>query len=86
MFRDTSLHAAQKQKEAILRDQQNKIEKQLKRRQMFLDNEQKLSLRDYYKKEYSVKVNHRIMHSLSVFEFEEYLKRRHEEMKKIEAK
>jgi hypothetical protein len=81
MFRDTSLNVAQKQKEAILRDQQNKIEKQMKRRQMFLDNKQKISLREYYRKEHGVKVNQKVMDSLSVTEFEEYLKRRHLEMR-----
>lgn len=86
MFRDTSLNAAQKQKEAILRDQQNKIDKHLKRKQMYLDNKQKISLREFYRKEYSVKVLQKIMDSLSVQEFEEYLKRRHRELKENEAR
>ena len=76
MFRDTSLDFAQKQKETVLRDQQKKLEKELKRRQNLLDTKQKFALKEYYRKEYGVKVAQKVMESLTVTEFEEYLKRR----------
>lgn len=61
MFRDTSLDVAQKQKETVIRDQQKKIEKEMKRRQLFVESKQKASLREYYRKEHDVKVNSKIM-------------------------
>ena len=80
MFRDTSLDVAQKQKESVIKDQQKKLEKELKRRQFIVDTKQKLCLREYYRKEYGIKVSHKVMEALTVQEFEEYLKRRqHEE-------
>lgn len=81
MFRDTSLDFAQKQKETVLRDQQKKLEKELKRRQTLLDTKQKFALKEYYKSEYGVRVSQKVMESLTVSEFEEYLKRRHNDLK-----
>jgi DNA primase large subunit len=81
MFRDTSLGFAEKQKESMIRDQQKKIDKELKRRQAFIDSKQKSALKEFYRKEYRVKVTQKVMESLTVPEFEEYLKRRHYELK-----
>lgn len=76
MFKDTSLDVAQRQKETVLRDQRKKIEKEIRRKQFFVGRKKKLSLRDYYKKEHEIRVNSKIVDSLTVSEFEEYLKRR----------
>jgi hypothetical protein len=42
---------------------------------------QKIALKEYYAKEHKVKVSHKIMASLKYDEFEEYLKRRHYEVR-----
>ena len=57
----------------------------MKRKQLIQETKQKISLRSYYKKQHSIKVNQKIMESLTVNEFEEYLKRRHQEARKRKA-
>jgi hypothetical protein len=65
----------------VLRDQQKKLEKEMRRRQFFQENKQKICLREYYRKEYGIKVNNKIMDLLTVSEFEEYLKRKLRQIK-----
>jgi len=85
MFRDTSLEAAERQKETIIREQRKKLDTEMRRRQTLLENEQKASLRMYYKKEHKIKVSQKVVDSLSVPQFEEYLKRRCYEAKARKA-
>jgi len=85
MFKDTSLDVAQRQKETVLRDQQKKVEKEIKRREFLIDKKKKICLRDFYRKQYGIRVNIKIMESLTGTEFEEYLKRRHLEAQRKKA-
>ncbi|CAI2385047.1 unnamed protein product [Moneuplotes crassus] len=85
MFRDSSLGVAQRQKETILRDQRNKLQKEMRRKQYILETQKKISLMNYYKREYKIKVNHKVMESLTIPEFEEYLNKRLQDTKKKKA-
>lgn len=53
---------------------------------MYIDNHQKLELREKYRKDHNVKVSNKVMNSLTINEFEEYLKRRLQQQRAIDAR